>query len=220
MEALFFCLFLQSNQFRMTKKQALVLDRMDDCQLVELLLANNEEAVRYVFFQRCDGMFYHVMKSVFDEQVEKEELINEFYLFLSADDWRRLRQFEFRSSLNTWLTIVATRFFQQKKEVLWTNRTSTDTLLLMEEAKQVPDDHDILSEMSRLELYEAIERHPKPRERFALLGALAGKDAKTIAEEMECSVVAVYNLIKKAKKALIKKMKGIDNETTANSGDR
>ncbi len=204
---LFFCLLLQSNQFQMTKNQALVLDRMDDHQLVDLLLANKEEAVRYVFFQRCDGMFYHVVKSVFNEQVEKEELINEFYLFLSADDWRRLRQFEFRSSLNTWLTIVATRFFQQKKLVLWTNLGSNDPLL-MEEAKQIPDDQDILSEMSRLELYEAIERHPKPRERFALLGELAGKNAKTIAEEMGCSVIAVYNLIKKAKKALSKKMKG------------
>lgn len=190
----------------MTKEQMAVLDRVDDHQLVELLLANNEEAVKYVFC-RGDGVLCHVADRLSGPQVNKEELINEFYLFLSADDWRRLRQFEFRSSLNTWLTIVAIRFFQQKKSVLGTNRGALNTLL-MEEAEQIPDDDDVLKTMSKLELYEAIEQHPRLRERYALLGVLAGKDAKTIAKEMGCTVSAVYNLVKKAKKALTKKMKG------------
>ena len=73
---------------------------------------------------------------------------------------------------------------------------------------QIPDEYDLFEHLSRVELYEAIERLPKPRERFALLGELAGKKAETIAQELGCSVAAVYNLTKKAKTALRKRMKG------------
>ena len=62
--------------------------------------------------------------------------------------------------------------------------------------------------MSRVELYEAIDKLPKSRERMALLGELAGKKAETIAEELGCTVAAVYNLTKKARKTLKKRMKG------------
>lgn len=183
------------------------MDRMSDHQLVDLLLANNEEAVEYVFFQRCESMFAHVINSVFQSQVKKEELITDFYLYLSDDDWRRLRQFEFRSELNTWLTVVAIRFFRQKKTSMET-KTKTLDAPINDEIHHIPDDYDILDEMSRVELYAAIDKLPKQRERMALLGQLAGKSAETIAEEMDCSVAAVYNLTKKARMAVKKMMKG------------
>lgn len=185
------------------------MDRLSDRQLVDLLLANDEEAVEYVFFHRCDSLFDHVVDDLFQSQAKKEELIAEFYLFLSADDWRRLRQFEFRSKLITWLTVVAIRFFNKKKTDLQTKNVGLD-VSLNKEVKQIPDDYDILDEMSKVELYDAIERLPKPRERFALLGELSGKSAETIAEELGCTVTAVYNLTKKARMAVKNMMKGND----------
>lgn len=135
---------------------------------------------------------------------KKEELVSEFYLHLSEDNWRRMRQFEFRAKLNTWLTMVAVRFFGEKKSE---NRTKIEALspLMVETA---PDDYDPIAEMTKLELYEAIGRIAKPRERYALLGQLAGKSPETVAKELGCSVVAVYNLTKKAKATLKKMMKG------------
>jgi hypothetical protein len=56
------------------------LDRLTDHQLVDLLLTNDEEAVNYVFFHRCNGMFARVISDVFQSQVKKEELITDFYL--------------------------------------------------------------------------------------------------------------------------------------------
>ena len=78
----------------------------------------------------------------------------------------------------------------------------------MKEVCQIPDDFDIIDELSRVELYEAINQLPKHRERLALLGMLAGKKVETIAEELGITVMAVYNLTKKAKMALKKRMKG------------
>lgn len=183
------------------------MECLSDRQLVSLLLANDEEAVEYVFFHRCNGMFSHVISDVFRSQVKKEELITDFYLFLSADEWRRLRQFEFRSELNTWMTIVAIRFFRQKKADMQTTLSDLEPPLI-QNVGQIADDFDIFDEISRVELYEAIDGLPKPRERFALLGVLAGKKTETIAEELGVTVTAVYNLTKKAKMALKERMKG------------
>ena len=183
------------------------MDYLSDRQLVDLLLTNDEKVVEYVFFHRCDGMFAHIINDVFQSQVKKEELITDFYLFLSADNWRRLRQFEFRSELNTWLTVVAIRYFNQKKDEIQTNLGNLEESL-MKEVCQIPDDFDIIDELSRVELYEAINQLPKHRERLALLDMLAGKKAETIAEELGITVMAVYNLTKKAKMALKKRMKG------------
>ena len=183
------------------------MDYLSDRQLVDMLLTNDEKVVEYVFFHRCDGMFAHIINDVFQSQVKKEELITDFYLFLSADNWRRLRQFEFRSELNTWLTVVAIRYFNQKKDEIQTNLGNLEESL-MKEVCQIPDDFDLFDEMSRVELYEAIDKLPKSRERMAILGELAGKKAETIAEELGCTVAAVYNLTKKARKTLKKRMKG------------
>lgn len=89
-------------------------ETLSDRELVALLLANDQEAVEYVFFYRCNGMFAHIVHSVFQSQGKKEDLISEFYIYLSENDWSRLRQFEFKSALNTWLTVIAVRFFRKK----------------------------------------------------------------------------------------------------------
>ena len=183
------------------------MDYLSDRQLVDMLLTNDEKVVEYVFFHRCDGMFARVINDIFHSQVKKEELITDFYLYLSADDWQRLRQFEFRSELSTWLTVVAIRYFNQKKDEIQTNLGNLEESL-MKEVRQIPDDFDLFDEMSRVELYEAIDKLPKSRERMAILGELAGKKAETIAEELGCTVAAVYNLTKKARKTLKKRMKG------------
>ena len=182
---------------------------MSDRQLVDLLLANDEEAVEYVFFHRCDRMFAHIAKGLFHSNVKKEELITEFYLYLRADDWRRLRQFEFKSELATWLTVVAIRFFNEKKPFQPTELEESDTELI-DELTSVTNEPDILNEISKLELYKAVEKLPKARERQALIGFLVGKQVETIADEMGCSESAVYKMIKRAKNAVSKIMKGVE----------
>lgn len=77
-----------------------------------------------------------------------------------------------------------------------------DPQLIVETKKNEADDYDIINEMSRLELYQAIDRLSKPRERYALLAELTGKRAEDIAAELGCTVAAVYNLTKKARMEL------------------
>ena len=182
----------------MDNKRIAYFDSLPDRELVQLLFANDPEAIEYVFFHRCNGMFVHIIHSVFQSQGKKEELITEFYLYLSENDWARLRNYEFKSGLNTWLTVVAVRFFK-KKRVGQTKTVLVEPQLIVETLKDEADDQDVLKEMTRLELYGAIDKLSKPRERYVLLAELAGKNAEDIAKEMGCTVSAVYNLTKKAR---------------------
>ena len=185
----------------MNDKRESYFDSLSDRDLVNLLLANDAEAVEYVFFHRCNGMFAHTIRSVFQSQGKVEELITEFYLYLRDNDWSLLRKFEFKSSLNTWLTVIAVRYFR-KIHLSQTKIVTVEPQLLIEEHENQSDDFDVLNEMTRLELYKAIDRLSKPRERYALLSELTGKSAEEIATDMGCTVVAVYNLTKKARKEL------------------
>ena len=185
----------------MQDRRIAYFESLSDRQLVELLLVNDQEAVEYVFFHRCEGMFAHIVHSVFQSQGKKEELISEFYIYLSENDWSRLRQFEFKSALNTWLTVIAVRFFR-KKRISQTKLVVVEPQLIVETQKNEVDDYDILHELSRLELYKAINQLSKPRERYALLADLTGKSAEEIASDMGCTVSAVYNLTKKARMEL------------------
>lgn len=173
---------------------------------MDLLLQNDKEAIDYLFFHRCEGMFAHIVHSVFQHTLNKEELITDFYLFISSNSWEKLRKFEFRSSLNTYLTVLAVRYFK-KIHASWTKNIPTDPQLIAETQKNVADEYDIVHEMSRMELYKAIDKLSKPRERYALLAELNGRSAEEIALDMNCTVSAVYNLTKKARMELKNKMK-------------
>ena len=100
----------------MRERRKAYFDSLTDRELVELLLANDQEAIEYVFFYRCDGMFAHIIHGVFLSQGKKEELVSELYLYLSQNEWERLRKFEFKASLFTWLTVLAVRFFKKKAD--------------------------------------------------------------------------------------------------------
>lgn len=185
----------------MYNKRIDFFNSLPDQELVALLLTNNPEAIEYVFFHRCNGMFAHIIHSVLKMQVKKEELITEFYLFLRKDEWESLRQFKFKSSLNTYLTKIAVRYFK-KKRASQTKLVVVEPQLFVETLKDETDDFDLFKEISRLELYKAIERLSDPRKQYAILSVMRGMNAEEIAVELNCTVIAVYNLIKKAKMEL------------------
>ena len=103
------------------KDYALISDR----ELVDRLLIGDEEIVRYLFFDKCTPMFNYILHRFCPCQLDKNELINELYLYLQSDNWYKLRQFDFRSKLTTWLTVVAVRFFQKRKGVLMDYRNQS-----------------------------------------------------------------------------------------------
>jgi len=182
----------------MNTKRLAYYDSLSDRELVAKLLANDKETIEYVFFYLCDGIFTYIVNTVFKSQGKKEELITDFYFHLSDNDWSRLRKFEFKAKLTTWMSAVASRFFR-KKRASQTKLVPIDPQLIVAVLMNEPDDFDLFNKISKDELMDAIDHLSNPREKQAIRLALTGKSAEEIAVEMDCTVSAVYNLIKKAK---------------------
>lgn len=87
-----------------------------DYNTVNALISNDPQTIEEFFFVRCRPMLVYVGQYFCQYRQSPEELIGEFYELLSADDWHKLRIFKFTCSLNSYVTIIASRYFQRKRD--------------------------------------------------------------------------------------------------------
>lgn len=87
-----------------------------DERLLKAVLSGDQDAIVYMFYTKFSATFqYHIYK-LFDYKVEVSDLVDEFFLFMYEDNWRRLRSFDSSlSSLSTWISTVSYRFFRDYK---------------------------------------------------------------------------------------------------------
>ena len=89
---------------------------MTDQQIVNNLIIGDHRTIKDFFFVRCKPMLIYIGQYFCQQKHTPEELIGEFYEFLSADDWHKLRIFKYTCSLNSYVTIIASRYFQHKRD--------------------------------------------------------------------------------------------------------
>ena len=89
---------------------------MTDQQIVNNLIIGDHRTIKDFFFVRCKSMLIYIGQYFCQHKHTPEELIGEFYEFLSADDWHKLRIFKYTCSLNSYVTIIASRYFQHKRD--------------------------------------------------------------------------------------------------------
>ena len=89
---------------------------MTDQQIVNNLIIGDHRTIKDFFFVRCKPMLIYIGQYFCQHKHTPEELIGEFYEFLSADDWHKLRIFKYTCSLNSYVTIIASRYFQHKRD--------------------------------------------------------------------------------------------------------
>lgn len=88
-----------------------------DDRLLSELYRGNQEAIVYFFYTKYSATFQYHIYSLFESRADVQELVDEFFLYLFEDDWRRLRTFDAsKSSLNTWISTVSFRFFKDFKQ--------------------------------------------------------------------------------------------------------
>lgn len=85
--------------------------RHQEIDIIQGLIARDEVITRQFFFQNCRPLLYHLISSIFSTRVDYDELVNELYLYLMANDAQRLRSFNGESSIYQWMKTVARRFF-------------------------------------------------------------------------------------------------------------
>ena len=166
-----------------------------DRQIVDGILSNDKVIIEHFFFEKCSKMFDFILERVFNYEVDKDELISELYLFLSTDNWKKIEQFDFRSKLITWTTVVAIRFFQKKRTKLIGN--GFNYTLNGKEPKNGM--RHVMNFDTRIDVRNAIKSMKNQRYKEVIV-ALDIKDVKPeeLAEEMNITVENLYNIHRRA----------------------
>ena len=107
-----------------------------DQEIVAAVIINDSDMIKYLFCEKCSSLLSYIAYSIFDNRVDRRELISELFLYIAKDNWYKLRQFDFRSSLMTWMSVVATRFFQKKRDELLEKDSEEALLLKIKETYQ------------------------------------------------------------------------------------
>lgn len=169
------------------------LRQLSDREIVADIIANNPRIIEYFFIEKCSNLFMYILNSVYYGRIEKTELVNELFLFLANDNWRKLREFNYQSSLMTWISVVATRFFIRKRDKLIENESS--------EALIIENDKNNLTNISEdsVNLQMAIDAMPNERYKRAILlldmQEVSYEDAAT---DLGVTVANLYNIHRRA----------------------
>ena len=182
-------------------------ESLSDKQLLDFVFSNNAKAIEYLFYYRYKKVLTAVKRNINTGFIDEAELLHELYLKFNENDWHTLHSFRYESSLDTFLFSIAINFVADKNTDSWVINTEPETI---EEEDTKNSWASFLEEADRqlteYEVYQAINSIGNPRYRYVLMSLLSGMSAQAIADEMHCKLQRVYNLTKRAKKELEKKL--------------
>lgn len=173
---------------------------MTDQQIIDALIARNERVTQQFFFKNCRPLFLSIIRYVFSCEVDYDEFVNEFYLYLIENDAYRLRQYQGRSTIYQWMKVIAIRYFiarrdsmiyDESKEALLESVTQNDTVDGEKQMMVKMDIEYLLSLMQNRRYVYAIRRT-----------VLQEADPKIVAQELGTNVDNLYNIKKRAIAAL------------------
>lgn len=166
-----------------------------DKEVIDGILRNDSAIIENFFFRECKPLFAYIIRSVFDGNQEINELVNELYLYLRHDDWYKVRQFDFRSKLITWISVVAIRFFR-KKRALMIDSDSIETLYDQNTFWKETG----ISQDRRMDVRKAIAQMPNERYKFVIIELeLKERNPEELAQEMKITIDNLYNIRRRAR---------------------
>ncbi|MBQ4547642.1 MAG: sigma-70 family RNA polymerase sigma factor [Bacteroidales bacterium] len=173
---------------------------MTDQQIIEALIARNERVTQQFFFGNCRPLFLSIMRYVFSYEVDYDEFVNEFYLYLMENDAYRLKQFQGRSTIYQWMKIIAIRYFISKRDRMIDNE-SKDALLDSPVQNETIDEEKKMTEKMDIEYLFSLM--PNGRYVYVIRRlVLQEVEPKVVAEELRTNVDNLYNIKKRAIAAL------------------
>jgi len=179
------------------------LHSLSDKELIRLLLQNNASAIEYLMYDKCASMFNYILKEVFTYKVNKDELINEFYLFLSRENWKLVQQFEGRSKFTTWLSVVAVRFFVKNRKLLIVSQENSTPYT--DSVTNIPCKSTHSNLVEKMDVINAIQKLTSSRDKFVLMCLeIEGFEVEEVAQQLNVTKANLYNIKKRAIERLSK----------------
>jgi len=173
---------------------------MNDQQIIQALIARDARVTQQFFFKDCRPLFMSIMRHVFSYEVDYDEFVNEFYLYLMEDEAYRLRQFQGRSTIYQWMKVVAIRYFMAKRDEM-IDMQPKDTLsdsVMQDEAIEEESAMTVRMDVERLFALMPNKRYVYVIRRLVLQEA----EPKVVAQELDTNVDNLYNIKRRAMAAL------------------
>lgn len=172
---------------------------LSDKELVTGILTNDKEFIHFFLFTKCAPIVGYIVKNVFHHKAEKDELINELYLYLQEDNWKKLQEFQYRSKLVSWLSVVSTRFFLKKREELI--EKEADSALYTKEEKACNEPAQTIRRIDAETLLNLLsnERYKMVLQKLIM----EDKEPQQLADEMGITVDNLYNIKRRALQQLM-----------------
>lgn len=179
-----------------------------DRDLVSAVISGDQNAIVYMFYSKFSATFqYHIYK-LFNGKVEVSDLVDEFFMFLLEDDWRRLRSFNpDKSSLSSWISTVSYRFFRDYKR----SKIDLNGLITISDKCETfrGDWIESVDAGLMMDINQAIEGITNDRDReIAKRIFIEDKEYDTVAEEFGLTVDYVYTVKNRIVKRLRSSLKG------------
>ena len=179
-----------------------------DRELVTAVTSGNQNAIVYMFYTKYSATFqYHIYK-LFNGKVEVSDLVDEFFMYLLEDNWRRLRSFDpDQSSLNTWISTVSFRFFRDYKR----SKIDLNGLITISDKWETfrGDWMESVEAGLKMDIDQAIEGIKNDRDReIAKRLFIDDKEYEAVAEEFGLTVDYVYTVKNRIVKQLRSSLKG------------
>ena len=181
---------------------------MGDAELVSAVISGDKDAIVYMLYTKFSATFqYHIYK-LFDYKIEVADLIDEFFLYLYEDEWKRLKVYDSaKSSLSTWISTVSYRFFRDYKRskidlnglITISNKWETYRTDWVEEY-----DKSIL-----VDIESAIQKLKSDRERkIAEMIFIKDCELEIVAADFQISIDYVYTIKNRVSKQLKVSLEG------------
>ncbi len=173
---------------------------MTDQQIIDALIARDERVTQQFFFGNCRPLFLSIIRYVFSYEVDYDEFVNEFYLYLMENDAYRLRQFQGRSTIYQWMKVVAIRYFIARRDRMIEMKAKDALLDSVIRKESIDGEPKLTAKMDIEHLFSLV---PNRRYVYALKRlVLQEAEPKVVAEELRTNVDNLYNMKRRAIAAL------------------
>lgn len=159
---------------------------MSDREIVDLVIAGNEEAMLYLLYDRYEDDLKFYAWRYYDSLAYLEDLINYLYIQFKGKegDWQPLKSFQWKCKFRTWFCSVASHLFLEKRDELIGLGGKDGSKGTDGGDKPLPEPKPEPENQKLVMLMEALNRLENDDYRFILIKELEGYNHKEIAEMM------------------------------------
>lgn len=174
-----------------------------DLEIYNGLLGEDERMIQYVFYHHFNSLLrFNAQKTAGNKSIDFEDLVQELYMYISKNNWEKLRKYNPEMPFVNWFSVVSYRFF---KDFSASMIESSKNLPIenMDDRTVFLQGNQIMSTMM-MDVKAAIKKVKPPRDQQILESLiLKEEEPAEVAKQHNVTVDNLYNIKRRALAKLI-----------------